>query len=183
VRDGLSLVTPAECDEETRQLLTRIASTMDDYVPNVYRALAISPELLRRWRVFANYLIGKSTLDPRHRELVILRTSWKCRCDYEWGQHALIGRRIGLNDRDLHAIATDPAELDDKDEAVLVQAVDEMYQHDRIGDGTWNRLREFLDAQQLVDTVFTIGHYRMLAAAIMTLDVDLDSNIEGLPAS
>ena len=37
---------------------------------NIFRTLAQHPDLLRRWLVFANHVLGKSSLAPRPRELV-----------------------------------------------------------------------------------------------------------------
>ena len=46
---------------------------------NIFRTLAQHPDLLRRWLVFANHVLGKSSLAPRPRELAILRIGWLCR--------------------------------------------------------------------------------------------------------
>ncbi|MFM7119200.1 MAG: carboxymuconolactone decarboxylase family protein, partial [Gammaproteobacteria bacterium] len=40
---------------------------------NIFRTLANHPDLMRRWLVFGNHILGKSTLPARERELVILR--------------------------------------------------------------------------------------------------------------
>ena len=42
---------------------------------------------MKRWLVFGNHVLGKTTLRARERELVILRIGWLCRSGYEWGQH------------------------------------------------------------------------------------------------
>ena len=49
---------------------------------NIFRTLAQHPDLLRRWLVFANHVLGKSSLAPRPRELAILRIGWLCRSAY-----------------------------------------------------------------------------------------------------
>ena len=59
-------------------------------VLNVMKTLANHPGLLRRWVVFANHFLFKSTLTPRDREILILRTGWLAGCAYEWGQHLTI---------------------------------------------------------------------------------------------
>jgi alkylhydroperoxidase family enzyme len=55
---------------------------------NIYRTLIHHPDLMRRWLVFANHVLGKSTLPAREREIVILRIGYLCRAGYEWGARA-----------------------------------------------------------------------------------------------
>ena len=59
---------------------------------HIFRTLAVHPKLFRSWLPFGGRLLQGSTLTPRSRELVILRTAALCSCDYEWGQHVAIGR-------------------------------------------------------------------------------------------
>ena len=68
-----------EWDDETRALLG------DDRTINIFATLAHHPKLMKRWLVFGNHVLAKSTLPPRDRELLILRTGWNCRASYEWG--------------------------------------------------------------------------------------------------
>ena len=52
---------------------------------NIFGTLAHHPKLLKRWLVFGNHVLAESTLPARDRELLILRTGWRCRSPYEWG--------------------------------------------------------------------------------------------------
>ena len=63
---------------------------------NIFRTLAHHHGLMKRWLVFGNHVLSKSTLPARERELVILRIGWLCRAGYEWGQHVGIGLDAGL---------------------------------------------------------------------------------------
>ncbi|HEX5097096.1 MAG TPA: carboxymuconolactone decarboxylase family protein, partial [Acidimicrobiia bacterium] len=58
-------------------------------VLNIFGTLAYHPKLMKRWLVFGNHVLAKSTLPARDREILILRTGWKCRSPYEWGQHVV----------------------------------------------------------------------------------------------
>ena len=73
-------------------------------VPNIFRTLAHHPDLMRRWLVFGNHVLFKSTVPARERELVILRIGWLCEAEYEWAQHVRIGKEAGLNDEEIHRI-------------------------------------------------------------------------------
>ncbi len=47
----------------------------------------------------------------------------------------------------------------------------------RIADGTWAVLAPELDAQQLLDLVFTVGAYDLAAMAFRSFDVELDDDL------
>ena len=68
---------------------------------NIFATLAHHPKLMKRWMVFGNHVLAKSTLPARDRELLILRTGWLCSAPYEWGQHVAIGRSAGLTDEEI----------------------------------------------------------------------------------
>ena len=93
---------PDEWDDEVREILQ--ASQMGGRVLNIFATLARHPKLLKRWLVFGNHVLFKSTLSPRERELLILRTGWNCRAEYEWGQHVVIGKQVGISDDEIERI-------------------------------------------------------------------------------
>ena len=70
---------------------------------NIFKTLMHHPDLAKRWLVFANHILGKSTLEVRERELVILRIGFLCQAGYEWGQHVEIARAAKMTDSPSHA--------------------------------------------------------------------------------
>jgi alkylhydroperoxidase family enzyme len=63
---------------------------------------------MRRWLVFGNHVLLKSTVPARKRELVFLRIGWLCESEYEWAQHIRIGKQSGLTDDEVHRIKVGP---------------------------------------------------------------------------
>lgn len=173
-------VKPLESDEWNEQAREVLAPFADrGPVFNIFKTLAHHPDLLRRWLVFANHILGKSTLAVRERELVILRIGYLCQAGYEWGQHVEIARRAGMSDAEIRTAKSGPEtqglpELD----RLLLQATDELHGDAHISDATWQGLSEHLTTQQLMDLVFTVGQYNLVSMALNTLGVQLD---EGLP--
>jgi alkylhydroperoxidase family enzyme len=174
----LEPTTEADWDDETRETLERLK--VDGRVFNIFRTLAAHPKLLKQWLVFGNYILNKSTLPPRERELLILRIGWLCRAEYEWGQHVVIGKRAGLTDEEIDRIKEGPeaagwSEFD----ATLLRAVDELRAQAFISDPVWSALSARYDAQQLLDLVFTVGQYNLVSMALNTLGVRLDEGVAG----
>jgi 4-carboxymuconolactone decarboxylase len=170
----------SECGEEQREILARAQGGGKPL--NIFRTLVRHPKLLKRWMVFGNHVLNKSTLDPREREILILRIGWLCRSEYEWGQHVAIGKTCGLTDDDIVRIQLGPgAEGLDPFEALLLQATDELHADAMIHEPTWRRLAERYDTRQLMDLIFTVGQYNLVSMALNTLGVPLDAGLRGFP--
>jgi alkylhydroperoxidase family enzyme len=144
---------------------------------NIFRTLAHHPKLMKRWLVFGNHILAKSTLAPRERELVILRIGWLCRCGYEWGQHVVIARNSGLSDEEIERITTGPDADGWSDlERLLLRATDELHADAFISDATWSGLSAHLSTEQLIDLVFTVGQYNLVSMALNSLGVQPESD-------
>jgi len=173
-------VNPLPREEIDPELRERFGSK----VLNIFATLAHHPKLLRRWLVFGNHVLSKSTLPARDRELVILRIGWLCRAEYEWGQHVVIGKQSGLSDEEILRITEGPeaAGWEPLDRALL-RATDELHADAFIADATWASLCEQYDTQRLMDLVFTVGQYNMVSMALNTLGVQLEPGVDGFPKS
>jgi 4-carboxymuconolactone decarboxylase len=169
---------PSEWDQETADRLARIEGP----VPNIIATLAHHPKLLKRWTVFGNHVLAKSSLPERDREILILRTGWRCASEYEFGQHTLIGRTVGLSNDDIRRITEGPdAEGFEPFEQTLLKAADELLDDHRLSDSTWAALSDRYTTHQLMDVVFTVGQYNLVAIATNTLGVELDPGVPGFP--
>ena len=172
-----------EWPPEIEEILRPLRGFTGGGVLNIFATLAHHPELFRSWLGFANHVLAKSTLPPRERELAILRVGWLCRSDYEWGQHVLIARGVGLRDDEIARVPAGPdAPGWSPREAALLRAADELHRDRRVGDATWAELRRHFDTRQLLDLVFAIGQYTLVAMALNTLGVENDAGVPGLPA-
>lgn len=137
---------------------------------NAVSTLVNHPDLTRAYFTFSFYLLTRSTLSARLRELAVLRVAHLTECEYEWQEHVVIGKSAGLSEHDITALQDGEA-ADEFDRTVLA-AVDELLADTRISDKTWAALGQELDKQQLMDFVFTVGGYHMLAMALNTFGVE-----------
>ena len=164
--------------EEAHRELDRLEGAGRSF--NIFRTLARHPKMLRRWLVFANHVLFKSTLSAREREILILRIGWLCQAEYEFAQHVQIGRRAGLTDADIQRIVDGPDAAGwEPFEAALVRATDELHRDAFVSDATWSALSARYNPQQLMDAVFTVGQYNLVSMALNTLGVQLDPGLEG----
>jgi 4-carboxymuconolactone decarboxylase len=173
-------LAPGEWSPEAEEVLGPLRGAMGGRALNIFGTLAHHPALLRRWLVFANHVLGSSTLPPRDRELVILRIGWLCRAEYEWGQHVLVARGVGVDDAEIARVAAGPDALGwTPREAALLRAADELWLDARVTDPTWAELSRHFETAQLLDLVFTIGQYTLVSMALNTLGVERDPGVPG----
>ena len=145
---------------------------------NALGTLARHPELARAFNTFNGHILFDSTLSPRQRELLSSGSPRSGRSDYEWAQHAVLAGDVGLDDgrgrpdrrrprrrrvvaaRSGHAPGRRRADRDGE-----------------VSDATWETLAAELDEQQLMDLVFTVGAYEVLAMAFRSFGIELDDDL------
>ena len=168
----------AEWTEEQRKSLEPFHTT---HLYNVVGTLARHWEANKKLGVWGNHVLGQSsTLPPRDREIIILRTGWLCQAEYEWAQHVWIGKSNGLTDAEIEQIRQGP---NDKHwspfDTALLRAADELHADAFISDATWEILSERYNTEQLMDVVFTVGQYTLVSMALNTFGVQLDKGLNG----
>ncbi len=174
----LDPIQPEEWTDEIKKILQ--PNVEKGTVFNIFKTLSHHPDLFRRWLVFGNHVLFKSTLPPRERELIILRIGWLCEAEYEWAQHVLIGKEAGLTAEEIDRIKAGPnARGWSEADKLLLQATDELRKDAFITDATWNGLSQHFDTKQLMDVVFAVGQYNLVSMALNTLGVQLDDGLEG----
>jgi len=181
-------ITPVEPENWTEEQLEALGMDIKalqasigspDKIFNIVKTLIRYPALFKAWLGFANHVLFNSSLEPRDREIVILRIGWLCQSGYEFGQHIVIGRDAGLNDGEIKAIAVGAdAHNWSEAEQALIKATDELHADAFISDASFAELQEHFDEQQILDIVFAVGQYNMVSMALNTTGVQLD---EGLP--
>jgi alkylhydroperoxidase family enzyme len=145
---------------------------------NVLGTLARHPALTRAYHTFNGHVLYASTLSVRQRELVVLRVAAVRRAEYEWAQHVVMAGDAGIDPDEIARIAEGPdAPGWSPIEQAMLRAVDELVGDAMVTDATWTVLAGELDEQQLMDLVFTVGAYDLLAMAFRSFGVELDDDL------
>lgn len=146
---------------------------------NALGTLAQYPALTRAFNTLNGHLLFATTLSERHRELLVLRVAAVRKSAYEWAQHVVLGEEVGLTSDEIRRIAEGPGAPGwSVLEGAMISAVDELISEAVISDGTWDRLAAELSDDQLMDLVFTVGAYDLLAMAFRSFRVALDKDLE-----
>jgi alkylhydroperoxidase family enzyme len=145
---------------------------------NALGTLARNPELLRAFNTFNGYILFASSLSPRQRELLVLRVASVRNSEYEWRQHAILAGDAGIDGDEVARVALGPeAPGWSAPDRAMLRAVDELIGEGVVSDPTWATLADELDERQLMDLVFTVGAYDLLAMAFRSFDIELDDDL------
>ena len=149
---------------------------------NELRAFKVHPAAVDGVMPFANYIRTSSSLSQRHRELLILRTAWLSRSAYYWSVHSARASAAGLTRADLTRIASGPTAPGlDAFETVLLRAADELQHQSFVSDATWSALSARYSRHQLMDAVFTVTEFSMLATIANTVRVPMENGVPAVP--
>ena len=153
------------------------ANAGSDHPLNLFRMLAHSPPVLSGFTKLGGALLQDASLDPRLRELSIVRVGLLAGASYEVDKHTAIARAVGVSDAELGALRSSENRdaLGDAARAV-VELTDELFGGVRASDAAMDRARRHLDDRQLVELVVTIGYYGLVCRVLETLGVDHEAN-------
>ena len=151
---------------------------------NILGTLAHHPALARAYHVFNGHVLFSTTLTERQRELAVLRVAALRRAEYEWRQHAVLAGDVGIGEEELAAVAQGPdAPLWTAIDAALLRAVDELVAAAALSQETFQALAGSLTTEQVMDLVFTVGAYDLLAMVFGAFAIELDDDLAAVPPS
>ncbi len=139
------------------------------------RVVSINKRLFRPFLGYNSRLMPFGTLDRKDTEAVILRTAVLCGSKYEWTQHRAIARSVGVTDRQIELITSDPESADLPERTrLLLRATAELLDRRVLSDVSWDQLRARYAPAQILELVMLIGNYAMLAGALNTFGAPLE---------
>jgi alkylhydroperoxidase family enzyme len=164
-------ITPADdiADERLQQL-------------NIFKTVGRHPKMLDGITRLGGFLLSGVGLPARERELVILRTGWRCGSIYEWGQHVVIARREGITDEEIARLRTPGLDGWSDADAALVAMADELCQTNTVSAATWDALASRFTDEQLIELLVLGGFYRMIAGILNATDVEREPGVPGWEA-
>ncbi|MGW4940765.1 carboxymuconolactone decarboxylase family protein [Actinoplanes sp. NPDC004185] len=148
----------------------RLESLMPPGVPPIglFRTLARNLPMTAAMSGWGRYELGPGlSLSMREREIVIVRTCARCRCEYEWGVHLqFFAGRVGLTGDQIRSLtagsAGDPC-WTVAGERALIRVVDALCDTGDVDDERWAAAREVLTEPQLLDLLMLCGWYHAIS--------------------
>jgi 4-carboxymuconolactone decarboxylase len=125
---------------------------------NGFRTLLNVPELVDRTMTFHNYVTQDSSLPPRIRELLVLRTAWLHGSDVIWRERTPFARKAGLTNDELRKIAQGPGAAGwDAFEANLLRMADQLFRNSFVNDSVYKVMAARYNTCNLMDAGVTVA--------------------------
>ena len=142
---------------------------------NGLQTLLNVPELVDHTMSFHGYILRDSSLPPRIRELLVLRTAWLHGNDAIWRERVPFARNAGLTDVELRRIARGPTAPGwDPFEANLLRMADQLFRNSFVNDAIFNALAARYDACHLMDAGMTVADVASISFLYNNLGVQPD---------
>ncbi len=182
-RQPVGLTTPriaplpeSRWTEEHKRIVTAFAR--DGRVDNGFKTLLNLPSLAEGVMPYTNYLLDESSLQPRHRALLVLRAAWLCGSEPIWASHAARATHAGLSAADIRRVAQGPdAPGWETFEQTLLRLADELYRNSSVTNATWSALAAQYDVFHLMDAVETVNHFVALSMMYNAFGVQPDEGL------
>ena len=144
---------------------------------NAFRMFAHAPGVGAATLRLVFALLTETDLDPKLRELVILRVAQRCDCQYAWVQHVAMARGTGVGEAQIAALEcgeTPPTIFVEPVSAVFALA-DEVLANCRATDHTVALVRNLFSPREVVELLLLIGYFRMICSMMTTLEIEVES--------
>jgi len=148
---------------------------------HVIKTFAQHPALAVPFLVFNRHLLRSSTVPVRLRQLAILRVAWTRRAEYMWASHVRFSLSLDLAPEDFEAVKIGPeAPRWSEAERAVLRAVEQLRDQSDLDDAAWDALARHFDRQQMMDFLFTVGAYMLLALAFNAMRIELETELQDL---
>lgn len=169
--------------QEIAEILSRYPQGEDGYILKLFRVFANSKRFLTT-KGAINLLDDKSPLSIRQREIVILRVTANCNCEYEWGVHVTtFARAAKLTTEQIRAtrLTVETADCWTKDEQLLIECVDQLCSVAKIEDDTYERFQEQWNLEQQLEILALCGNYHLISFVANSAKIKPEPGVAKFP--
>jgi 4-carboxymuconolactone decarboxylase len=167
-------LTPEQLNDQQRPLAEQIMKISSVGIGGPYNFMLRSPVFAQRMYDLLDYLRWNTSLPLRLNEFAILIQGRLWRSQVEWYAHLPLALKAGLSEKvALDLKANKRPEGMQPDEAAVYDFCMELTTRHEVSDATFNRLREFLSEQQVVDLVAVSGTYVTVAMILATSEASV----------
>jgi len=142
---------------------------------NVARMIGNSEGCSKPFARLANSLVLNAKLDPKLREIAILRTANVSHSVYEWTQHVPMAKHVGVTDAQVAAMDNwQGAQCFNELERMVLRFTDEVALNVKGSREALEALKKHLGPAEIVELILSIGFWGMVARLLETTEVDLE---------
>jgi len=160
---------PLKLTQEQRELLERVPINLTRMLLNC------SVPMVQSFLDFAlSFRMGN--LEPKLKELVILRMVTLNASSYELMHHLPAAKMVGWKEMEISAITSAQPSGLDQNYTVMIQLVDDCSQLRRVSDSIFEKASKIFSTSEIAEATLLAGLYGMLACFLKTMGVELDQH-------
>lgn len=148
---------------------------------NVFRLLLNRTRLAKASSDLLLSLLFGAELDPRLRELVIMRVAWNTGSAYEWAQHWRMAIDAGVEPGDLVGVRDWGGHGFEPAAAAVLAATDEVTGQGEVATATLERMSSLLGEDAALEMVATAAAWTMLSTLLRSFAVPLEDDLAAWP--
>lgn len=162
--------------EQLSEMLRESPFPDDTHPGNVFRMLAQTPPVGAAALGLIYAVLTETRLDPRIREIAILRVAQRSEAPYAFAQHAAIAASVGVEDPQISALqqGNAPDDLFDQHQRAAIAFADETLDTPHASNETFARLSEHFPPRQITELLLTAGCFRMMSRLVTVLELELE---------
>lgn len=159
-QDRMPPLAAEKMNEAQRRAAAEMTAGPRKGVKGPFVPLIRSPELMDRLQKVGEYLRFQSSLESRISELIMLIVSREWTQQFEWFVHVPLGRKAGLKNELIEALAEGrrPSGMP-ADEEIVYDFCDELARTKGLSDTTYRRAVEAFGENGVVDIIGVAGYF------------------------
>ncbi len=167
-----------DLSEADRDIFDRLVEERKNPVGNIFRMLAHTPKLLRRFLALGGELRNGTELDPKLRELALMTVGRLTNAEYEFTHHWNLARHVGVSREQLeHLDEFETSSLFNDMERLVMRYALEATMNVRVSDATFEALRKALETRRLMELVQNVAFYNMVVRILVPLGVEVEPGV------
>ena len=164
----IPLPTDDELEPEHRELLARLPAL------NVFRMVAGAPRAVGPFMELGGAVLT-AALDPRRREIAVLRVAHATGARYEWAQHEQLARNVGVGAAEIDAVAKEePVASLDAECNLICRVADEISREVRLSDEALEQIVERYGPREATELILLVSYYNMVSRFLESTRVEIE---------
>jgi len=173
-------IQPEDFSDEAKAMFARwTQGPFKDADKNpVLKTFIHAPKLADLFSQLNLHLLLTNSVPVRQRQIAIMRTAWITKATYMWSSHLRTSMSFGLEPelyRPLQVGADDPYFTEF--EKVIIRATEELVNDRKIGEANWAALSAEWSHEQMLDFMFTVGAYVLVAGVMRSTAVEREPDL------
>jgi alkylhydroperoxidase family enzyme len=167
-----------DLSDKDREIFDRLIEERKNPVGNIFRMLAYTPNLLRRFLALGGELRNGTELDPKLRELALMTVGRLTGAEYEFTHHWNLARHVGVTREQLeHLEEFETSSLFNEQERLVMRYALEATMNVAISDATFEAVRTSLGTRRLMELVQNVAFYNMVVRILVPLKVEIEPGV------